>query len=137
MSDSCGIRTRFSIGRTPVLRHAMVAAIVACASWAVFFLIDPATHSFLPPCLFHAFTGLYCPGCGATRALHELAHGHCIAALRLNALVVLGLPLGCAMAVCRERCGLPSWWLWALFVCVVLFGLARNIPLLPFVLLAP
>jgi hypothetical protein len=137
MDDSCEIWTRFSIGRTPVLRHAMVAAIVAGAAWIVFFLLDPAKQLFLPPCLVHAFTGFHCPGCGATRALHELAHGHPIAALRLNALVVLGLPLGCVMAVCRERCGLPSWWLWALFVCVVLFGLARNIPLLPFVLLGP
>ena len=25
-----------------------------------------------PPCIFHALTGIYCPGCGAGRALRAL-----------------------------------------------------------------
>ena len=123
--------------RIPALRHGMAAAVAAGAFWMAFFLIDPAMQSFLPPCLFHAYTGLHCPGCGATRALHRLAHGDCIAALRLNALVVLGLPLGCVIAVCRKSRGLPSSWLRAFFVCTALFGVARNIPLFPFTLLSP
>lgn len=35
-------------------------------------------QSFLklqPPCLFHTFTGLYCPGCGGTRAVLALLKG--------------------------------------------------------------
>lgn len=28
------------------------------------------------PCLFHLFTGLYCPGCGGTRAVKALLRGH-------------------------------------------------------------
>lgn len=28
------------------------------------------------PCLFHEFKGLYCPGCGGTRALKALILGH-------------------------------------------------------------
>jgi hypothetical protein len=115
----------------------MAAAAVAGVVWILFYLIDPATQSFLPPCLFHAFTGLYCPGCGATRALHRLAHGDFIAALRLNALVALGLPLGCVMAIYRKRCDLPSWWLRAFLACIALFGVTRNIPLFPFTLLTP
>lgn len=27
------------------------------------------------PCLFHFITGLYCPGCGGTRAIRALFHG--------------------------------------------------------------
>lgn len=27
------------------------------------------------PCLFHFITGLYCPGCGGTRAVRALLHG--------------------------------------------------------------
>lgn len=28
------------------------------------------------PCLFHELTGLYCPGCGGTRAVRALLKGH-------------------------------------------------------------
>ena len=28
------------------------------------------------PCLFHEWTGLYCPGCGGTRAIKALLSGH-------------------------------------------------------------
>ena len=41
-----------------------VGALILAALTLVFFA-DPATHSYYPPCLFHAITGLYCPGCGA------------------------------------------------------------------------
>jgi len=38
---------------------------------------------------FYALTGHYCPGCGATRAIAELLHGHVAAALHFNAAVTL------------------------------------------------
>ena len=31
--------------------------------------------AYLPPCMFHAMTGLYCPGCGGTRAVYALLRG--------------------------------------------------------------
>lgn len=33
----------------------------------------------IPPCLFHQVSGLYCPGCGGTRAVHALLEGDLIA----------------------------------------------------------
>lgn len=35
----------------------------------------------LPPCWFHLITGYYCPGCGGTRALRALFHGHFLQAV--------------------------------------------------------
>lgn len=39
-------------------------------------MIDVTT--FLYPCLFHQLSGLYCPGCGGTRAVKALLEGHFI-----------------------------------------------------------
>lgn len=52
------------------------------------------------PCLFHTMTGLYCPGCGGTRAVWYLLHGHFLLSLRFHPLVLYTavILLGEAMA---------------------------------------
>lgn len=40
------------------------------------------------PCLFHEFTGLYCPGCGGTRAVKSLLHGNLILSFLYHPLVI-------------------------------------------------
>ena len=52
-----------------------MAAILTTAA-VILFVFDPTRVGFLPPCPLHEFTGLWCPGCGSTRALHQLVHGH-------------------------------------------------------------
>lgn len=42
----------------------------------------------LPPCVLHSRTGLYCPGCGGTRAVIALLHGHILASLYYHPIVV-------------------------------------------------
>ena len=55
--------------------------------------------SLFPKCPLRELTGWNCPGCGATRAAHELVHGHIRAALHLNALFVLAIPGALDLAV--------------------------------------
>lgn len=47
----------------------------------------------LPPCLFHKWTGLYCPGCGGTRAVRELLKGDVIHSFFYHPVVVYGSAL--------------------------------------------
>lgn len=117
--------------------QAGVAAMAASAVWAVLFFADPAKLFFLPSCPFHTLTGLYCPGCGATRAMHQLAHGNFGVALRLNALAVCGLPLVILFALRRKPAQLPGWTQWTMLWAILLFGVLRNIPIYPFRFLAP
>jgi hypothetical protein len=88
------------------------------------FLFDPAYYNFYPACYFHLITGLYCPGCGALRATHQLLHGHFVAAARLNLLLVLCVPAGALWSVRSIR---PLWG-WMLLASCVVFSVARNLP---------
>ena len=44
----------------------------------------------LPPCVFNRVTGLYCPGCGGTRAVRALLHGHFIKSVWYHPFVAYG-----------------------------------------------
>jgi hypothetical protein len=97
-------------------------------------------------CPFHRLSGLYCPGCGAMRALASLLRLDVYRALRYNGLVVVALPLllialarvairyirvGKAPPPGRRDKSLA----FAILALAFLFGVARNIPALAF--LAP
>ncbi len=47
----------------------------------------------LPPCLFHSWTGYYCPGCGGTRAVKALLRGDIISSLFYHPVVLYGAVL--------------------------------------------
>jgi len=44
-------------------------------------------HISLPPCVLYKYFGLYCPGCGGTRALISLLHGQFLLSLWYHPLV--------------------------------------------------
>lgn len=46
---------------------------------------------FLVPCVFHYFTGYYCPGCGGTRAVIALFKGDFLQSIRYHPLVMYGV----------------------------------------------
>ncbi|MEO7936551.1 MAG: DUF2752 domain-containing protein [Dokdonella sp.] len=122
----------------PLLTLVFLAFLVSC----ILLWFDPyAPGSILPPCWFHALTGLYCPGCGVTRALHALLHGHVGLAMQMNSLAVIAIPAIPTMLWNAARPG-TAWMaklsdarLWLLLV--VAFEVLRNMPWQPFVWLAP
>ena len=66
----------------------------ACGGASAFlYAVDPTRHAVYPQCLLYHATGIYCAGCGATRAIHALLHGRVIEALHDNALLVGAMPL--------------------------------------------
>ena len=107
----------------------------------VVFFFNPSTHGFYPICLFHALTGLNCPGCGATRSLYALLHGKVMLALKDNALFIVLLAaagvrgLWFATRIIRRRPAgtfLPANILWLLLVGAVVFTVLRNLPAFAF-----
>ena len=134
----------FEIAKNRLPPALLAACVTALVTLRVF---DPATSGIFPPCPVHYLTGWFCPGCGSLRAIHQLLHGHLRAAWALNPLTLVLLPflsyglLSFALFEIRGR-GLPepflrAVWIRALCAAIVLFGIARNLPLHPFDLLAP
>ncbi|HUK81431.1 MAG TPA: DUF2752 domain-containing protein [Verrucomicrobiae bacterium] len=115
----------------------IVACVGAALAAAGLWLVNPNALTWCPHCPLHSLTGLYCPGCGSTRALHQLVHGHLLAAFRLNPLAVVALPLLALWLARSERGDVKSMWIWTLLVVIVVFGVLRNLPVYPFSLLAP
>lgn len=118
---------------------------MVCGSFVIVYFFDPARSHLYLTCPFHALTGLYCPGCGTVRALHQLAHGHLLAALKFNPLAILTLPfLGysffawCLKTAVNRRLWktpFPAFGGWLVLSIVLCYWVLRNIPAFRF--LAP
>jgi hypothetical protein len=121
-----------------ILRAAVPPAIIALAA-IILLRFPPAQYSFYPRCPIHELLHLQCPGCGATRALAALLHGHVTEAMNLNALVTLLLPFAAAystLCYCRllQRKALrwpqpPPTVIYAALALIAVFTVIRNLPL--------
>lgn len=115
------------------------------------FLFDPMGNGSAVslPCVFHEVTGLYCPGCGDTRALHALVHGDFASVIDYNVLFpIMLLFLIYAYFLCittllfKRRVmwmpqTMPYWVIVLIVVLLVGYTVLRNIPISPFTWLAP
>jgi hypothetical protein len=126
------------------MRRVEVAVIwVIVAGTATYlFLVDPARGVGYPSCPFRLLTGLQCPGCGSTRALHQLLHGHPMAAFELNPLIIIAVPflaifllLMTQSAISKRsnwRLSIPAKYGWLILVVIVSFWIVRNTSFYPF-----
>jgi len=124
----------------------LFGAVLAPLGASLLYTFPPTEYSFLP-CLFNKFTGLHCPGCGATRCCHSLLHGEWAQAFAWNPLFVILLPFllyslarsAYTMWTGNPAPGFRTPLRLAIVVLWVMIGywVARNIPVAPFTLLAP
>ena len=107
------------------------------------FAFEPGRTGFFPLCPFRLVTGLTCPGCGSTRALHQLLHGHFASAFMLNPLFIIAIPF-LFYALLRHSAfafqgkiprpnALPAAYIYLIFVVILSFWIFRNTPFYPFV----
>ncbi len=122
-----------------------IALMIPAGVWLLLHFDPNVEGNPFLPCMFRELTGLYCIGCGLTRALHALVHGDIVRAFGMNPLAMLVLPLvpllvahsqgwrprvlEPLMRVVME----PKLWL----VLLPIYWIARNLPWYPFTLLAP
>ena len=105
-------------------------------------IVDPSRPNLLPGCAFNALTGLDCPGCGGTRAVHSLLRGDVVAAVNHNVLVVVTLVVAAVWLAWNRlaprvggralRPSLSRTGAIALFGGLATFWVVRNLPWAPF-----
>ena len=131
------IRAQPSLG----LFTAATLGFAGLAAAAVLFFFDPAKNHFYPVCQFHLLTGLYCPGCGATRASYQLLHGNFLMALHDNALfvaILVALALRSLWFLKQRKSGksvrffIPPYTLWTFLAVAVVIAVLRNLPAFSF-----
>ena len=122
-------------------------AVLLPAGIAILRLAQPSDSTFYPRCALNAVTGLNCPGCGSTRALHALFTGNVAQAFAYNAVLIMALPLLMVVALqlsysawtgrAFTRRRLSGRAILAIVWLLLAYGIVRNIDVYPLTLLAP
>jgi len=110
-----------------------VALLLVVAVVGLLRRFPPDENAFYPKCVLYHWTGLHCPGCGGTRAVAALVQGDLVEAIHWNPLLIVGGPVIATLL----------WWLrrkqrisgqgsprliWGLFVVLIVYAIARNLP---------
>ncbi len=141
-----GIRQRARWISSPAATIAILSALAA-GGLTLLRVVDPRVPGNYPTCPFLFVTGCYCPGCGTLRALATLVEGDVRGAMGYNPLTVLALPVLAVLAfgvlservrwLPRVKLRVSPFAAWTLLAVILIFWGLRNIPISPFVMLAP
>ena len=126
------------LGKAVVRGTPLLTGVAVACGCAYVGLSDPSARNLTPTCSFYLLTGFYCPGCGMTRATHNLLNLNFLKAFQFNALLVVSIPVLVYLYV---------WWMtWAysgkelpklkvskkisiaLVALAILFTVGRNFP---------
>lgn len=113
----------------------------------VYFNINPSEISLFPKCPLYSTTGVYCPGCGSQRAMHDILHLDIKGVIGHNLLFLLGLLVIIyhflievisliSKTKIRNLLYHPKTPI-LLLVIIIIYWILRNIPYYPFTILAP
>jgi hypothetical protein len=113
-------------------------ALLAVGLMVIYFVFNPETAGFFPPCLFHKLTGLKCPGCGTQRAIHSILHGEVAQAFFYNPALFAAVPLVGTLLYLESFGGRSKFpmlfyflsgtkFITGLLVVIMLYWLGRNI----------
>ncbi len=125
---------------------ALLLVALCCATFWVAFR-DPRSYGLGVLCPSRRLLGIYCPGCGTTRAVHDLAQGDFARAWANNPLALLvGIPIGIWLLACLIRGAFagqtwriraPRWLGLGAAAVLAIYAMLRNVPSPAFDVLRP
>lgn len=125
----------------------LTLVIMFLGALSLYFFWNPSYYNFFPKCPLYSFTGIYCPGCGSQRAIHQIINGNIIEGIRYNYMLVLlfiVLAYKATHYIITKLYNKPFNNILhrpatskLILVLVILFWVLRNIKLFPFTELAP
>lgn len=117
-----------------------LVAIIGCI-WIFYRLFPIPFHKLLLPCVVQSTFGIYCPGCGGTRAVSAFLHGNFLASFICHPLVLYTAIVGGWFLISqtieraskhRFKVGLKykDSYIWTALVIVVLNFIIKNLLLI-------
>lgn len=116
---------------------AIILMVVTSAVGMYVYFFNPLNGLFYPPCWFHELTGLFCAGCGITRASHSFLNGDIQQALDYNLLfpLLIGIILFWMVKIggifffnkTIKPTYKPKWLYWGLCIIIGIFAVVRNL----------
>ena len=138
-------RTPLRLTATRKNAGTLLAFLAGVTVWVL--VRNPLRNTVFPPCPLHATTGLWCPGCGATRASYLVLQGDIASAMHFNALWVVLAPFALYQAVAfageawgvrwLRRIPMTQTVIVALLATLIGFGIIRILPFAVFEVLNP
>lgn len=130
--------------RLPII---ILGVLVFLGMLALYSFLNPIETNLFPSCPFYVTTGIYCPGCGSQRAVHQILNGHIFEGIRHNYLIgLLALVFTYQIFIFTMNNVLDKGFTnllhkskvtFSILIIVILFWVLRNINLFPFTELAP
>ncbi|MFE3546605.1 DUF2752 domain-containing protein [Nocardia sp. NPDC059177] len=116
----------------------LITAGLGIGTLALLHLRDPHVQGSYGVCPSYALLGVYCPGCGGMRAIHNLTDGRIVDALHSNLLAValvvafaafvLDWTLRARRGLSWRLPGLPAPAVWTFFGLLAVYSVLRNTP---------
>ncbi len=114
---------------------------LAAILYLLYRLLPLPYEKLMIPCIFYSATGLYCPGCGGTRAVSALLHGKFLTSFICHPLVVCTAIMGGWFLLSqsierlsrhRIKIGMKyrDFYIWAALGIVIINFIVKNILLL-------